>query len=63
MTYSENSPKIKPSAVVTTLPLLLGPANTVAAIGLPYRWLRDTADYKEGVLSVAERRVGNFTGR
>jgi enoyl-CoA hydratase/carnithine racemase len=26
-------------------------------------WLRDTADYKEGVLSVAERRVGNFTGR
>jgi enoyl-CoA hydratase/carnithine racemase len=26
-------------------------------------WLRDTADYKEGVLSVSERRVGNFTGR
>jgi enoyl-CoA hydratase/carnithine racemase len=26
-------------------------------------WLRETADYKEGVLSVAERRVGNFTGR
>jgi enoyl-CoA hydratase/carnithine racemase len=25
-------------------------------------WLRETADYKEGVLSVAERRVGNFTG-
>ena len=26
-------------------------------------WLRDTADYKEGVLSVSERRVGNFQGR
>jgi enoyl-CoA hydratase/carnithine racemase len=26
-------------------------------------WLRETSDYKEGVLSVAERRVGNFTGR
>jgi enoyl-CoA hydratase/carnithine racemase len=26
-------------------------------------WLRDTADYREGVLSVSERRVGNFTGR
>ncbi len=26
-------------------------------------WLRETADYKEGVLAVAERRVGNFTGR
>ena len=26
-------------------------------------WLRDTEDYKEGVRSVAERRVGNFTGR
>ena len=26
-------------------------------------WLRDTDDYKEGVRSVAERRVGNFTGR
>ena len=26
-------------------------------------WLRETDDYKEGVLSVAERRVGNFTGR
>jgi enoyl-CoA hydratase/carnithine racemase len=26
-------------------------------------WLRDTADYKEGVLSVSERRIGNFTGR
>jgi len=26
-------------------------------------WLRDTEDYREGVLSVAERRVGNFKGR
>ena len=26
-------------------------------------WLRDTEDYKEGVLSVTERRVGNFLGR
>jgi enoyl-CoA hydratase/carnithine racemase len=26
-------------------------------------WLRDTEDYKEGVLSVSERRVGNFQGR
>jgi enoyl-CoA hydratase/carnithine racemase len=26
-------------------------------------WLRNTEDYKEGVRSVAERRVGNFTGR
>ena len=26
-------------------------------------WLRDTEDYKEGVRSVSERRVGNFTGR
>jgi enoyl-CoA hydratase/carnithine racemase len=26
-------------------------------------WLRDTEDYKEGVRSVTERRVGNFTGR
>ena len=26
-------------------------------------WLRDTEDYKEGVLSVSERRVGNFVGR
>ena len=26
-------------------------------------WLRDTEDYKEGVRSVAERRVGNFVGR
>ena len=26
-------------------------------------WLRDTADYKEGVLSVSERRLGNFVGR
>jgi len=26
-------------------------------------WLRDTADYKEGVRSVTERRVGNFVGR
>jgi len=26
-------------------------------------WLRDTADYAEGVRSVAERRVGNFVGR
>jgi len=25
-------------------------------------WLRDTADFKEGIASVAERRVGNFTG-
>jgi enoyl-CoA hydratase/carnithine racemase len=26
-------------------------------------WLRDTEDYKEGVRSVAERRMGNFVGR
>ncbi len=26
-------------------------------------WLRDTEDYKEGVLSVTERRVGVFKGR
>jgi enoyl-CoA hydratase/carnithine racemase len=26
-------------------------------------WLRDTADYREGVLSVSERRVGYFLGR
>ena len=26
-------------------------------------WLRDTEDYKEGVRSVAERRLGNFQGR
>ena len=26
-------------------------------------WLRDTADYAEGVRSVSERRVGNFVGR
>ena len=26
-------------------------------------WLRNTEDYKEGVRSVSERRVGNFTGR
>ena len=26
-------------------------------------WLRDTEDYKEGVRSVTERRVGNFLGR
>lgn len=26
-------------------------------------WLRETEDYKEGVLSVSERRVGNFLGR
>jgi enoyl-CoA hydratase/carnithine racemase len=26
-------------------------------------WLRKTEDYKEGVRSVAERRVGNFVGR
>jgi enoyl-CoA hydratase/carnithine racemase len=26
-------------------------------------WLRETDDYKEGVRSVSERRVGNFTGR
>ena len=26
-------------------------------------WLRKTEDYKEGVKSVAERRVGNFAGR
>jgi enoyl-CoA hydratase/carnithine racemase len=26
-------------------------------------WLRNTEDYKEGVRSVAERRVGNFVGR
>jgi enoyl-CoA hydratase/carnithine racemase len=26
-------------------------------------WLRNTEDYKEGVRSVTERRVGNFTGR
>lgn len=26
-------------------------------------WLRDTEDYREGVLSVSERRVGNFQGR
>ena len=26
-------------------------------------WLRDTEDYKEGVKSVSERRVGNFVGR
>lgn len=26
-------------------------------------WLRDTDDYKEGVLSVSERRAGDFTGR
>ena len=26
-------------------------------------WLRDTEDYKEGVRSVSERRVGNFQGR
>jgi enoyl-CoA hydratase/carnithine racemase len=26
-------------------------------------WLRDTEDYKEGVLSVSERRPGNFQGR
>lgn len=26
-------------------------------------WLRDTEDFKEGVRSVAERRVGNFVGR
>lgn len=26
-------------------------------------WLRDTEDYKEGVLSVTERRVGGFKGR
>ncbi len=26
-------------------------------------WLRDTEDYKEGVRSVSERRVGNFIGR
>lgn len=34
--------KIKP-ATVTTLPLLLGPANTEAATGFSYRWVRDTA--------------------
>jgi enoyl-CoA hydratase/carnithine racemase len=26
-------------------------------------WLRDTEDYREGVRSVSERRVGNFVGR
>ena len=26
-------------------------------------WLRNTEDYKEGVKSVAERRLGNFVGR
>ena len=26
-------------------------------------WLRDTEDYREGVKSVSERRVGNFVGR
>jgi enoyl-CoA hydratase/carnithine racemase len=26
-------------------------------------WLRNTEDYKEGVRSVAERRLGNFVGR
>jgi len=26
-------------------------------------WLRGTEDYKEGVRSVSERRVGNFVGR
>lgn len=28
---------------VKVLPLILGPKNTEAAVGFPYRWVRDTA--------------------
>ncbi len=37
MQAKRTEPKVK------TLPVLLGPANSEAATGFPYRWVRDTA--------------------
>jgi enoyl-CoA hydratase/carnithine racemase len=57
-----------PLAIVSTRKTLRG--DLAAAVraqtdkeAAEQAWLRDTADYKEGVRSVGERRVGNFTGR
>jgi enoyl-CoA hydratase/carnithine racemase len=57
-----------PLAIVSTRKTLRG--DLAAAVraqtdkeALEQGWLRDTEDYKEGVKSVAERRVGNFVGR
>jgi enoyl-CoA hydratase/carnithine racemase len=57
-----------PLAIVSTRKTLRG--DVAAAVraqtdkeAVEQGWLRDTEDYKEGVRSVTERRVGNFTGR
>jgi enoyl-CoA hydratase/carnithine racemase len=57
-----------PLAIVSTRKTLRG--DVAAAVraqtdkeAVEQGWLRDTEDYKEGVRSVAERRVGNFVGR
>ena len=57
-----------PLAIVSTRKTLRG--DVAAAVraqtdteAIEQGWLRDTEDYKEGVRSVGERRVGNFVGR
>ena len=57
-----------PLAIVSTRKTLRG--DLAAAVraqtdkeALEQGWLRDTEDYREGVKSVSERRVGNFVGR
>jgi enoyl-CoA hydratase/carnithine racemase len=57
-----------PLAIVATRKTLRG--DLAAAVraqtdkeAVEQAWLRDTEDFKEGVRSVAERRVGNFVGR
>lgn len=57
-----------PLAIVSTRKTLRG--DLAAAVraqtdveAAEQAWLRDTEDYKEGVRSVSERRVGNFQGR